>query len=232
MVFSIPTLQTPARLTREVHRLLAEMIAQATPTRVATIRGRIHKIDKKETFTMQQIHGPRISGSLPEIHRKTFFNAFNGYETGVVIQIECEIADGSGQPTQIQSISEVRQLERFDVPAQLDEMRGIRDGWLDGHGTAPAPKCLDWLSETFNRYYPHSVAHPYVCPTAEGEINMEWSVGQREIGLVTNIEKHHGEWSWDDVVAGDSDERFLGPDKHDSWEWMISQIQSMAQMSK
>lgn len=233
MEFSAPTLQTPIKLTVEVHSLLAEVIGRATPARVATLRGRIHKIDQKnEVFTMQQIYGPQINGPLPNIYSKIFFDAFNGYQTGATVQIECKVYYRSGQPGQIQSISKVRLLDRFDVPAQLDEMRGIRDGWLDGHGTAPSSKGLDWLSETFNRCYPHNATLPYVCPTPEGGINMEWSVGQREIGLEIDIEKHHGEWSWDDVGTGASDERRLDLDKHDSWEWMARQIQSMAEMPK
>lgn len=231
--FSIPTLQIPVELTVEIYRLLAEGISRTSPARVATLRGKVHRMDQKNgMFTMQQIYGPHINGPIPEVYRKIFFDAFNGYEADATVQIEFKVYDRLGQPVQIQSITKVHLLDRLDVPAQLDEMRGIKDGWLDGHGTAPSLKGLAWLSETFSRYYPHNATLPYVCPTPEGGINMEWSVGQREIGLEIDIEKHHGEWSWDDMGTGASDERCLDLDKHDSWEWVAGQIQSMAEMSK
>lgn len=231
--FSIPALQTPVELTGKIHRQLAKIVSQAAPVREATLRGRIHKMDQKnETFTMQQIHGPQIKGSLPKIDRKQFFDAFNGYKADTTIEIECTVPDGPGPVTQIQSITKVRLLDRLNVPAQLDEIRSVKNGWLDGCGTAPSHNGLDWLSETFSRYYPHNATLPYVCPTPEGGISMEWSVGKREIGLEIDVEKHSGEWSWDDISTGASDEKFLDLDKHDNWEWVANQIQSMTKMSK
>lgn len=231
--FSVPTLQTPVRLTSEVRSRLVEVVSQAISMQAANLRGVIHKIDQKnESFTMRPIYGSQISGPLLETYREKLLAAFNGYRTNTRIQIQCMVRNKSGQPAQIQSITNVRLLDQLDVPAQLDEMRSMKDGWLDGHGLAPAHNELDWLSTVFDHYYPNDAVLPYVCPTPEGGINMEWSVGQREIGLEINLKKHSGEWSWDDIDTGSRGERDLDLDKQESWEWIANQIRSMGDMIK
>ena len=231
--FSVPGLQTTVRLTGDIHRWLVETISQATPTREVTLRGTIHRIDQKnKTFIMQQIHGPQVDGPLSEIHREAFLGAFNGYRDNTRVQIQCTIRDKVGQRAQIQSITEIHLLNQLDVPAQLDEMRSMKDEWLDGYGTAPSSDGLDWLSAVFSRHYPKDAALPHVYPTPEGGINMEWSLGQREIGLEIDLKKHHGEWSWDDMDTGASGEEYLHLDKQGSWEWIADQIRSMSGMSE
>ena len=231
--FNVPGSQTTAKITGDTHRWFVEAIDKAAPVREATLRGTIHKIDQKnKTFVMQQIHGLQITGPLSEMHRESILDAFNGYRTNTKIQIRCTIRDKLGQPIQIQSIIEARLLDQLDVPAQLDEMRGMKDGWMDGCGTAPSRDGLDWLSAVFSRHYPRDAAQPHACPTPEGGINMEWSVGRREIGLEIDLKEHRGEWSWDDMGTGASSEKDLHLDERDSWEWIANQIQAISRTSE
>lgn len=231
--FNVPGLRTPARITHDTHRWLVEAIDQDVPVQEVTLRGTIHMIDqKKEAFVMQKINGPQISGPLPEAYRESVLDAFNGYRVNTRVQIRCTILDKPGHPTQIQSITDVRLLDQLDVPTQLDEMRGMKDGWLDGYGTAPSGDGLDWLSAVFSRHYPSDAALPHAYPTPEGGINMEWSVGQREIGLEIDLKKRRGEWSWDDIGTGASEEKDLYLDERHSWEWIAEQIQTMSRLSE
>ncbi len=63
--------------------------------------------------------------------------------------------------------------DRLNVPAQIDKLRDMQPGWLDGEGSAPSHSGLDWLSGIFSRYYPKNATLPYVYPTPEGGVDME-----------------------------------------------------------
>ena len=137
-----------------------------------------------------------------------------------------------GRTTNIWPITQVHLLNRLDVSAQLDEMRNMKNGWLDGEGIAPDHKGLNWLSRTFEQHYPGNATLPYTCPTPEGGIDMEWSAGKREISLEIDLAKRNGEWSWYDVDTKHSDEKVLDLEKSSSWKWIADQIRSMEEASK
>ena len=111
-----------------------------------------------------------------------------------------------------------------DVPARLDELRGMRDGWLDGSGLAPKSAGLDWLSTAFDRHYPDDAPLPYTYPTPEGGISMEWSVENNEAMLEIDIDDHSAEWFWLDLDSDDEFERTLNLDDIADWQWLASEI--------
>ena len=41
-----------------------------------------------------------------------------------------------------------------NIAARLDEFRDMRNGWLEGEGSAPSPAGLDWLADSFTRHFP------------------------------------------------------------------------------
>ena len=113
------------------------------------------------------------------------------------------------------------------ILARLEELRELKDGWLDGAGHAPAHDGLDWLSVAFERHYVGAPL-PYVYPTAEGGVQMEWSLGSREISLEVTFADHSAEWFWTDVSNDDEDERTLNLDTAAAWEWIADEIRRLA----
>ena len=107
-----------------------------------------------------------------------------------------------------------------DVLARLDELRGMRDGWLDGSGLAPKSAGLDWLSDAFERHYPDDAPLPYIYPTFEGGISMECSVENSEAMLEIDIDDHSAEWFWLDRDSDDEFERTLNLDDIADWQWL------------
>ena len=57
--------------------------------------------------------------------------------------------------------------------ARLEE---LKDGWLDGQGKALDAKALRALAEAFDRHYDPRLALPYLYPTAEGNVQGEWTL--------------------------------------------------------
>lgn len=117
-----------------------------------------------------------------------------------------------------------------DVPARLDELRGMRDGWLDGSGLAPKSAGLDWLSDAFERHYPDDMPLPYTYPTFKGGISMEWSAENNAVILEIDIDAHSAEWLWFDRESDRESERTLNMDDIADWQWLGSELRSKLTM--
>ena len=116
-------------------------------------------------------------------------------------------------------------LDPLDVPARLDEFRGMKDGWLDGNGLAPRHAGLDWLTNAFASLYPANGQLPYIYPTPEGGVQLEWSLGPNEISLEIDLTNHTGEWHCLDLTTDASDARNLDLNTPNAWNWLANQIQ-------
>lgn len=175
-------------------------------TQRVVLRGSIPEVDQERmTFELQQIHGNKIIGRMNPQHLDTIIEAFRGYEKGTKVFV-----DGIGKYDQdnrllsLESLEQVNILDPLDVPARLDEMRSLSDGWADGMqlmkeeaspaSLAPRHDGLDWLSEVFEQLYPEELSNPYAYPTPEGGVQVEWSIEPHEVTLEINLEGKTGEW--------------------------------------
>ena len=115
----------------------------------------------------------------------------------------------------------------MDISNRLDELRSLKDGWLEGGGLAPPHEGLDWLSRTFVRYYPENLPPPYLYPTEEGGVQAEWSLGPKEVSLEIELRSHSGEWHVLDMETDAVSERTLNIDNANAWKWLVEQIRQM-----
>ena len=115
----------------------------------------------------------------------------------------------------------------LNVSKQLDDLRDLQDGWLEGEGFAPPKPGLDWLSGGFEQHFPWDLRPPHIYPTVAGGIQAEWSLGSNEVSLTIDIESHFGEWHELDLETGAVHERTLNCDDTSHWEWLVSRLQSL-----
>ena len=94
----------------------------------------------------------------------------------------------------------------LDIRAQLDELRLLKDGWLEGEGLSPPAPGLDWLQNAFDRHFPDDAPPPHLYPTESGGVQAEWSIGSLEISLDLNLDTRSGEWHALDTEAGEVEE--------------------------
>ena len=80
----------------------------------------------------------------------------------------------------------------LDISAQIDDLRLLKDGWLERQGKAPSKEGLDWLSQAFDNYYSSDLPLPYLYPTGPGGVQVEWSLGRNEITLEIDLAEHSG----------------------------------------
>ena len=186
----------PARLTQETRQRLLQRSAVKELTQEVALRGTVPEADQERmTFELQQVHGGRIPGPMPEQHREAIIEAFGGYLDNVRILVQgIGRYDRQNRLSGMESVEQVTFLDPLDVPARLDELRAMQDGWLDGAGKAPTHAGLSWLSTNFERYFPDDLPLPYIYPTPEGSIEAEWSLGSHSAILEVNLATLQGNW--------------------------------------
>ena len=196
------------------------------------IRGEITELDQAAmTFKMQPIHGPnKVSGPIPDRYCDAFRKAFNGNKDRARILIEGVTEDvrkhiPQDRPLALKSVERVSILHPLDVPARLDELRSMQDGWLDGDGIAPPHSGLDWLSEAFRRGYPADIPLPYTYPTFDGGIQCEWSIGRFYIEIEIDLDARKAEWiRFKRRTKVFEEEEILNLDAPSAWAWMADKI--------
>ena len=198
------------------------------------IRGEITDLDQHGmTFKLQPIHGHnKVSGPVPEQCYDAFLKAFNGHKNRARVLIE-GIPEDIGahnpqdSPLALKSVERVTILHPLDVPARLDELRNMQDGWHEGDGKAPPHSGLDWLSHAFRRQYPADLPLPYTSPTFDGGVQCEWTIGQFYIEIEIDLHARKGDWIRFDENSDFSvfeDEEILNLDEPSAWAWMATKI--------
>ncbi len=227
--FDVPDRSTPARLTREVRNILLQAASVTEILQEVSLRGTVPEADQdKMTFELQQIYGSKVVCSLPDLHRDTIIECFAGYENSVRILVQgIGRFDLQNRLSGMESVDSVSILEPLDVPARLDELRSMKDGEYDGLGSAPSHEGLDWLSDTFEMYYPDDLPLPNTYPTPEGGLEMEWSEGFQTVIFGINLATHEGAWFQFDKSSDSEMSRELDLDTSEDWQWMSSQIRHM-----
>ena len=215
------------KIDNRTHDKLSRLILEARHTREVVLRGVVHKIDQRaKTFGLKPISGSIVTGNIPDSFSDTMMKAFIEYKNNVKVLIrgvaQCKSNDSISH---IEPVTKVDILDKLDVPAQLDRLRGMKKGWLDGEeGEVPSPSDLDWLSDIFERHYPHDATRPSTVPTPDGGVDMEWSIGQRKISLEIDLINHIGEWLDYHINTKSHTEKKLTLDDPNEWKWIGDQI--------
>ena len=193
--FTTPTRDTSAKLTKKSRqRLVPATVGDDGPTgetmisytkskavpdalsikeltEKTTVRGTVPEADQDHmTFEVQPIVGQKVKKvPIPPQHLDTILEAFRRYKDGTRVLLQ-----GVGRFDQVNhllgfdSIEHISILKALDISAQLDDLRLMKNGWLEGEGLAPPPEGLDWLSQAFDDHYSENLPPPYLYPTEEG----------------------------------------------------------------
>lgn len=117
----------------------------------------------------------------------------------------------------------------LDVSAQIDDLRRLKDGWLDGQGAAPSSVGLDWLDRAFNRHYPDDLPLPHLYPTEPGGVQAEWTLGPNEVTLEVDVNRRSGYLHVLDVDGDADEERNIELGGETGWRELAGLISSMSE---
>jgi hypothetical protein len=228
--FTTPQRQDPAKLTKETRRrliLASDKVKELTED--TTVRGTVPEADQDDmTFEVQLFDGRKVNAPIATQHLDTILEAFNGYKDGARVLLQ-----GVGKFNRhdrllgFESIEHVSILDALDISARLDELRPLKNGWLEGRGVAPSSEGLDWLSLAFAQHYPEDLSLPFLYPTEEGGVRAEWSLEPHEASLDINLATHAAEWHVLNMETDAEDARTLNLNEADDWKWLVEKIQEM-----
>ncbi len=223
-----------ARLNPETRLRLMESSSLKEIKNEVNARGTIPEADQDNmSFELQLPDGHKVKAPIASEHLQTILAAFNAYQSGARIAVQGigRYRKGADRLLGIDSVEHVTLLDPLDVPARLDELRMLRDGWLDGQGTAPSPAQLDWLSEWFSTSFPDELPLPLTFPTVEGGVRFEWAIGRVDASVDINLQGREGYWHSHDSAAADSNEAQVDLSTEAGWKSLAARVQQLCKGS-
>ena len=80
----------------------------------------------------------------------------------------------------------------LDLPARLEVLAQLRDGWLDGEGSVLPAAGLAWLSKAWVEQWLEALPRPHAYLTPEGFVQLEWSTTLASTWVEINTERQTG----------------------------------------
>lgn len=111
---------------------------------------------------------------------------------------------------------------------RLRELMQLHDGWLNGLGKAPLRLELQWLSERLARHFLSSDRQPFLYPTAEGNVRLEWTFGTVETSLEVDLNTHIGNWHSLNLQTDTDETDVLHLSNEEAWLRLARKVQSLA----
>jgi hypothetical protein len=159
-----------------------------------SVRGAMSELNlENHTFTLKLISGEKVTGQFSEELRDAAHGALGAYGESLVMVEGAVVRDQSDNRKRIEQVTRIEPLDALDVPARLEGLALLRDGWLDGEGTRPPTAGLAWLAKTWTDQWPEDVPLPYVYPTLVGGVQFEWTLPSTSISADVDLAKRGGE---------------------------------------
>ncbi len=115
------------------------------------------------------------------------------------------------------------------VSSRLNELKSLQNGWLDGKGLSPDSAGLDWLAHSFNSHYADALPRPFVYPTAEGGVQVEWTIGKHELSLEIDLTSHRAQWHCLDLKTETDSFDDLNLDDARDWMRLAEKVRQLAE---
>jgi len=228
--FSIPNDDTKkAKLSKPTRKklVLASKVSEITDE--VLLRGVIPEADQaKMTFELQIVDGSKINAPISVEYMNTVLEAFQGYKQNTKVVLR-----GIGKFNRyekllsIEAIEHINILDALDVPSRIEELRSLGNGWLDGeNGIALSDNDLTWFSDAFELNFDNDLMLPYLFPTPEGGLLLEWTINEHDLSLEVFLVKHSAQWHDYNMTTEEEEERVLDLNKSSDWLWISKKIRN------
>lgn len=198
-------------------------------TEIITLRGSIYEANQKNnSFEILLASGIKIRGISDAQHWDHIMEAFQGYKSGSKVIMSCVgLYSRYNALKQIVGIESIALLDPNDIDARIDELKCLKAGWYNGRGFPMPSTGLFWISNLFSMYYADNPL-PYIYPTPEGGVVLEWSFQSHDISIEVSFEDHCGEWHDLDLLTNEYEELNLDLDAIESWKFINEKIAALA----
>lgn len=200
------------------NKILLSVSEDSTYTDNFAITALITSIDKGDkTFTLI-IDGQRISTKLNHSNFKTVITTFTEFYSNTYVSIEGEgVYTRNDKLIKINTITTMDILDPLDVSLRLSELVKLKNGWYNSEGLAPNEGGLIKFENLFKESFSENLPLPTIFPTLEGNIQLEWTLGSKEISLEVNLSDLTAEFMSVDVSNDDVIEELIN--LQDKAEW-------------
>lgn len=195
----------------------------------ADMRGWITEVNaEKNSYTIKLIGGPKLLGSYPLELAGSVLDALSEFQRDKFQSCKVLVRgladyDLNDQPVRVAETQHLELLNPNDVAARCEELAQLKDGWLDGEGKAPAKEGLKAFKTAWDAASTESLPLPYIYPTPEGGIQMEWRQGDWELSAKVDLDTLAAELLAVNLANRASREATANLAKTEDWE-MVSRF--------
>ncbi len=159
-----------------------------------SVRGAMSELNlENRTFTLKLMSGEKVIGYFSEELRDAAHSALGAYGESLVMVEGAVVRDQSDNRKRIEQVTRIEPLDALDVPARLEGLGLLRDGWLDAEGVRPPTAGLTWLSKAWTEHWPEDIPLPFVYPTPAGGVQLEWSMPATSVSVDIDLTKQFAE---------------------------------------
>lgn len=91
--------------------------------------------------------------------------------------------DTSQQLVRVEEADSIELLDPLDPIVQIEQLRRLPAGWLDGKGAPPSGQLLDQISAWLESHLRGEQPLPRLYPTPEGGVEAEWLIGRLDLSI-------------------------------------------------
>ena len=217
----------PIIFNKQIRRKLIELSSSADSfTDEVVVRGYVPEVDQdKMTFELQIISGPKIKAPLEPQYLETVIEATMGYRQKAKVMLKGIARFNRYERIEkIESIEIITLLDPLDIGARLDELLQLKRGWFDGKGEAYDPNDLAWIEEIMTLYYPDELPSPYIYPTPEGNLLLEWEDERFDISLEIDLSAKKGWLHILNLSTEKDEDKEFALINQEGWEALVKKL--------
>ena len=117
--------------------------------------------------------------------------------------------DRSQQLQRVDEVTVIELLDPMDPRVQLEKLKVLQDGWLDGDGSHLSLDLLARVGTWFDEHLSEDTPLPRLYPTPEGGVEAEWLIGRLDISIEFDEAAEIVEWHAMDLDTGKADEKTI-----------------------
>lgn len=118
--------------------------------------------------------------------------------------------DRSQQLLRVEEADALELLDNIDPIVQIEQLRQLPAGWLDGKGVPPSGLLLDQISAWLENHLRSEEPSPRLYPTPEGGVEAEWLIGRLDLSIEFDPNNNTVHWHAMDLDR-DTVEEFVAP---------------------
>jgi hypothetical protein len=120
-------------------------------------------------------------------------------------------------------------LEPLDIQARLEELRFLKEGWLDGEGDAFDPEGMDWLESSVRAYYVAGTPLPHIFPSPGGQVVFQWKIVDTLATLEIDLRDKTAYWHTLDLSSRSDSDEDLNLDGAADWNRLKQRLASISE---